>query len=528
MRTNYTDEIIDEYITTERMLYAKAQTQAHDSFIKKHNLTSAVNKQRLYSSDSIQESCVVFISQYAPFMIAYLTKIEILDLTSDTLVERIGYSHPLNENSSSETECLQTPESYNQNNSETKSDVSSQVVRANYLRDTLGYTGSGIKIGIIESGLPKTSYDYLSTNVTMFPNYNYYSDHATLVASIMVGKSTVYNGNTYLGIVPDAYLYAANYTSSDTIASEFYSQVELLISNGVNIINMSAQNLDFSSYSFLDCWIDHIAINHSVHFVTISGNDGNRHLISSPAFSYNSIVVGNLDDKGTINTNDDVLSTASSYVENNGTNRPDLVAPGTQIRFGELCEDGTSFAAPIVTATIAQLCQARPALKTLQDSMKAILTASISHPLAFASTVDDEDLYDKYGAGVLDARSALYTINNNRYISSSFPANTTEGATRNYTFNVTSSDSTIRVSLSWLKYSTVMGTHPSNYALGYDISDLDIIVYDPNGWPITGSFSLTNNTEVIQFTPTTTGTYTIEITYCETSNKTTYFGLAWW
>lgn len=160
--------------------------------------------------------------------------------------------------------------------------------------------------------------------------------------------------------------------------------------------------------------------------------------------------------------------------------------------------------------------------------MKAILTASISHPLAFTSTIDDEVNYDMYGAGVLDARSALYTINSSRYLSASFAANVATNTTRTYTFNVTSSDTKIRVSLSWLKYSTVSGTHSSNYATGYVIADLDLVVYDPNGWEIAGSFSAVNNTEVVEFEPNLTGTYQIIVTVVANSPKAIYYGLAWW
>lgn len=527
-RVNYSEEIIDRYIETERRMYREAQTVAHKDFIEKYKFS--------YIEDNIksapQSSGVAFASKYAPFMILYLTVEEILTLSGDDTVQSIGYSHPI-QSAPVEEESIEVESQNDGSAMSPRSDIGSQVTRSNYLRDTLGYTGSGIKIGMIEPYIPDLSYNYFSNNIQT-NNYSDTSDgtneHPTAVAAIMVGKTTVYEGVTYRGIVPDAYLYAANYLDDEIVTGNFYSQVEWLLSNGVSVINMSANNYLLLNYSSYDNWVDHIALNHSVHFVVTVGNYSHKgnYYVEAPAFSYNAIVVGSIDDKNTVNTSDDTLDSDSCYIESSGTNRPDLVAPGSAIAFGEFNETGTSFAAPFVTATIAQLCQARPALKTLQDAMKAILTASISHPLAFTSTIDDEVNYDMYGAGVLDARSALYTINSSRYLSASFTANVSTGTTRTYTFNVTSSDTKIRVSLSWLKYSTVSGTHSSNYATGYVIADLDLIVYDPNGWEVAGSFSSVNNTEVVEFEPTMTGTYQILVTVSATSPKSIYYGLAWW
>ena len=525
-RVNYAQEIVDRYIQTERKMYREAQMIAHEDFIDKYNL-SYIND----TKSAPQTSGIVFASEYAPFMIAYLTANDILMLSGDDTVQSIGYSRPIEpvvpeDNVEIEAQnggAAMSP----------RSDIGSQVTRSNYLRDTLGYTGSGIKIGMIEPFIPDLSYGYFSNNVQTNNCYDTgdgTNEHPTAVAAIMVGKTTVYDGVTYRGIAPDAYLYAANYLTVEMVTGNFYSQVEWLLSSGVNVINMSAGSTATTEYSSFDNWVDHIALNHSVHFVVTSGNYSHTssYNLMAPAFSYNAIVVGSIDDKNTVNTADDVLDPESCYIESSGTNRPDLVAPGSAIAFGEFSETGTSFAAPFVTATIAQLCQARPALKTLQDAMKAILTASISHPLAFTSTIEDQSNYNMYGAGVLDARSALYTINSSRYLSASFAANVAAGTTRTYTFNVTASDTKIRISLSWLKYSTVSGAHSSNAAVGYTIADLDLIVYDPNGWEVAGSFSSVNNTEVVEFEPNTTGTYQILVTVSASSAKSIYYGLAWW
>jgi len=65
-----------------------------------------------------------------------------------------------------------------------------QVSRADYVRDTFGNSGSGVKIGMIEAeGVPDTENAYLSgASITCRPGDTTVVDHATLVALIMVEK----------------------------------------------------------------------------------------------------------------------------------------------------------------------------------------------------------------------------------------------------------------------------------------------------------------------------------------------------
>lgn len=281
-------------------------------------------------------------------------------------------------------------------------------------------------------------------------------------------------------------------------------------------------------YGSQEQWADHIAINHSVHFVKSAGNSGTGdQLITSPGMAYNVITVGAIDDGNTLNQGNDIIANYSSFQENSGTNKPDLVAPGSNIRTAAGQDSGTSFAAPHVTATIAQLLQQSPALKTLQDGMKAILTASISHSnLAYAT--GDGTNFNTYGAGVVDSRSSSWTISSNRYVTSSFAANSLNGSEKTYYFNVSSSDTRIRVSLSWLKFNSITGAHTGNVTTNGSLADLDLYVYDSNGNIVESALSSTNNVEIVQFTPSVTGQYMIKVRQYSNSDQKVYFGLAWW
>lgn len=500
-----TAEKMDTYIETERSLYAEKMNQHYDKLLKDYSNVKALCETR--------KGKRLFFSQYAPMIRAELTPAEIKLLAQDDRVQSIYYSPPV--------------EVVNASN------MSIPTIGADYTRDTLGYTGSGIKIGMIEPGIPDKDAPFFTTeNITCdTSNTAYETDHASQVAAIMVGKSATVNGVTYKGIVPDAKLYAAYCSDSD----EWIEQVEWLLSKNVHVINMSMGFPTLQGeYTILDKWLDHIAINHNVHIVVAAGNSNDENeenrKITSPGMAYNVLTVGAIDDNNTTCYDDDILAAYSCWRETTGANKPDLVAPGTNITTSAGENSGTSFAAPHVTAVVAQLCQRKPELKLLQDAVKAILTASVSHSEIRHHTMEGviED-YDKCGAGVVNARSACSTIIESRYESGSFAANTEDGTQVMYTFNVTNTNRNVRVSLSWLKCSVFAEgeDHTSENLTTGTLANLNLYVYDSAG-EIVCANDVGINTEIVEFKPTRTGTHRIYVKQTTHSNKRVYYGLAWW
>ena len=500
-----TSQEVDAYIETERTLYAEKMNQHYDELLKDYSNVKALCETR--------KGKRLFFSQYAPMIRAELTPAEIKLLAQDDRVQSIYYSPPV--------------EVVNASN------MSIPTIGADYTRDTLGYTGSGIKIGMIESGIPDKDAQFFTTeNITCDTSSTTYEDnHANLVAAIMVGKNTTVNGVTYKGIVPDAKLYAAHCSDSD----EWIEQVEWLLSKNVHVINMSMGFPTLQGeYTILDKWLDHIAFNHNVHIVVAAGNSNDENeenrKITSPGMAYNVLTVGAIDDNNTTCYDDDILAAYSCWRETTGANKPDLVAPGTNITTAAGTNSGTSFAAPHVTAVVAQLCQRKPELKLLQNTVKAILTASVSHSEIRHHTMEGviED-YDKCGAGVVNARSACSTIIESRYESGSFAANSGDGTQVMYTFNVTNTNRNVRVSLSWLKCSVFSEgeSHTSGDVTTGSLANLNLYVYDSAG-EIVRANDVGINTEIVEFKPTRTGTHRIYIRQSSDSNKRVYYGLAWW
>ena len=400
------------------------------------------------------------------------------------------------------------------------------ISRADYVRDTCGNTGTGVKIGIVESiGLPMLTVSDLS-NATIIRNGGAaYDFHSTNIARILVGKS--------YGIAPNAQLYC---TIGHNL-SEFYSSIEWLISKGVNVINASMgfnQSSRLGQYDTIAKWIDHIAIMHDVHFVKSAGNRGNGDAyITSPGMAYNAITVGGFNDMNTVSHTDDerYISTngGSSYRESVSSGRPEkpnIIASAQNIIFdASTTSSGTSYAAPQVTGIIAQLCGYRSALKVKQTAVGAMLAAGASLKLegvngsgqrgdSFRSGVrisGSTQISDYEGAGKVNARDARLIASTGNYwgvniSASSFP----------YTQTVyinASNDSLTRVAIFWLKRNSLAATdHTTGTVAQESIPDLDLKVYAPDGTLVGSSTTTHSNFEIVQFTTPATGTYSIQIT----------------
>lgn len=466
----------------------------------------------------------IFVSQYSPILILTVSKQSLLEMEKDSRVTSIE----LFENLEAENELA----------------TANAISRADYVRDTCGNTGTGVKIGQIELAVPEFGISDLS-NASIIRNGSNYDSHATRVARILVGNSN--------GIAPNATLYSVSSDSEST----FYSGVEWLISQGVNVINASMgfkQSSRLGQYDTIAKWIDHIAIMHDVHFVKSAGNRGNGDAyITSPGMAYNAITVGGFNDMNTVSHSGDKryiiegdAGEGSSYREATSSGRPEkpnLIASAQGIFFdASTIRNGTSYAAPQVTGIIAQLCGYRSALKVKQTAVGAMLAAGASLKLegvkgsgerndVFASDVrisGSTQISDYEGAGKVNARDARLIATTGNYwgvniSASSFP----------YTQTVyinASNDSLTRVAIFWLKRNSLAATdHTTGTVAQESIPDLDLRVYAPDGTLVGSSTTTHSNFEIVQFETPATGTYSIQITKHGTgSTSRENVGIAVW
>jgi serine protease AprX len=261
--------------------------------------------------------------------------------------------------------------------------------------------------------------------------------HGTHVAGLLVGNGSHSLDGRYVGIAPEASLLsvrvldgAGNGQSSDLLAG-----LEWVLAHrneyGVRVLNLSLGHPVYepAANDPLVQAVDALW-DAGVVVVCSAGNAGrNGHgTISSPCNSRKAITVGALNDRGTPDLSDDVVTTYSSRGPTlfDLVAKPDLIAPGNRIVslraagsqldvdyperriagdpgqpdvFEHFEMSGTSMAAPIVAGTAALMVQQEPWLNP--GTVKARLMLSAKKPAVgdpFAT-----------GAGVLDILAALHT-----------------------------------------------------------------------------------------------------------------------
>jgi hypothetical protein len=382
-----------------------------------------------------------------------------------------------------------------------------------------GYTGAGVTVGVIEaaSGKYKSTYSMLNgcSNLQFIVNDGITGNdtpwHATLVTSIIKGKSVYENGVYYRGVAPDANVYqtCCNYLSNVP------STIQLLASYGCSVINHSANLKTSLSYSHDDWLVDNAIRNYGIVFVVSAGNDTTN--VQSPANSYDCIAVGNLNVYGE-SLPYDVYST-SAYAESiYMTNKPDVVAPGTHIIIPDYYDTGTSFSAPMVAGMAAQILQCKPSLRlptstynnaTYYDAVKACIIVG-ADPTKVSTTDNSVKgagtcaslIRNKTGAGLVNVKKTIDVLTNNGYYYGlkkiDLNPNGTSPEGMNFFTGFETGDK-IRAVLCFSK----LGENQN--------SDLDLILYDSNMNVIATSVSAVNNVEIIEYDVPIYGNYFLSV-----------------
>ena len=493
-KVEYSDEALQRAIELKREIYAQAYLKQNCDVIRQNQGT-------------VSE---VYVSEYAPIAIVEISRSSAWMLAKNSdIVSLTEYSIKV-----AEEDMIISNEGYGclTNSFIQDLELSNQITRADYVRDSLGFDGSNVKIGIVEvEGLPDTTNPYLA-NASIFTdlNYNTSSDHATIVAAVMMASDT--NGN-YVGIAPQAELYC-------TVARNnvvFLESVEWLIESGVNVINVSAgYGTANGAYDSLSAWVDHIAVLHDVHFVKSAGNNGGY--ITMPGMASNAITVGGFKIYGSDDVTTFTKYGSSSYQESNANcpQKPNVVANCYMGGY-----QGTSLAAPQVTGVIAQLCTADSFMKIRQTAVGAVLMASAAEKVdaegngykgdVFAEAYQITPQISEWeGAGILDALWAIQILAKGDEFT--YTVNSSGQNFEQTVYIDANANSVIRIALFWVKRNTITDHENSVNVSGAPLTNLDLYVYDPQGNLIAASTLTYNNYEIVQFVPEDTGNYTIGIT----------------
>jgi serine protease AprX len=300
-----------------------------------------------------------------------------------------------------------------------------------------GYTGAGVDVAIIDSGVapvlglngpnkvvygPDLSLESQAPALTNLDTFG----HGTFMAGLIAGDDGTAGG--YRGLAPDARLLSLKVATADGGAdvTQVIAAINWVVQhkndNGLNVrvLNLSygtnslqSSSIDPLSYAVEQAWKQGIVV------VASAGNSGYQRGrgapgLASPAYNPFIIGVGGFDSKGTSDWHDDIVAPYSaSSTGQGGAKNPDFVAPGSHLqglrvpnsfidashpegRMGDrfFRGSGTSEAAAVTSGAIALLLQKYPALSP--DAVKRFIMDNAQKVPSFDSQAQ--------GAGELTLR----------------------------------------------------------------------------------------------------------------------------
>jgi subtilisin family serine protease len=276
-----------------------------------------------------------------------------------------------------------------------------------------GYTGKGVKVAVLDSGIDVTHPD-LATQVAGAKNFTGESaddvvGHGTHVASTIAGTGAA-SGGKYKGVAPDAKLY-------DGKICEVWGCDESVIVAGLewaandvkaNIVNLSIGGQDTPEIDPLEEAVNRLTAETGTLFVIAAGNSGlfGPNTIESPGSAEAALTVGAVDKQDQLAD----FSSRGPSLDGNAV-KPDVTAPGVSIvaakaknsSIGEpvgdqyLRLDGTSMATPHTAGAAALLAQEHPSWKA--PELKGTLMGS-------AKVAADQTSFEQ-GAGRIDLTKAI-------------------------------------------------------------------------------------------------------------------------
>jgi serine protease AprX len=331
------------------------------------------------------------------------------------------------------------------------------IVGARAVQTEFGYTGAGIGVAVVDSGI-SSWHDDLGYNgssllvrtkngqrVPLFVDFvngrtGQYDDngHGTHVAGVISGNGHMSSGSR-AGIAPSAHLVGLKVLDDRGrgVISDVIAALDWVVANkaayNIRVVNLSVGAAVTESYMTDPLTLAaKRAVDAGVVVVTAAGNLGKNHdgasqygAITAPGNAPWVLTVGAYSHQGTLTRIDDVIAGYSSRGPTafDFAAKPDVVAPGTGVvsladatstMYATKAEflmkgtlfsatkpylslTGTSMASPVVAGTVALMLQANPSLTP--NMVKAIIQY----------TSQQYDGYDALtqGAGFLNSRGAV-------------------------------------------------------------------------------------------------------------------------
>ncbi|MFN8146640.1 MAG: S8 family serine peptidase [Candidatus Nanopelagicales bacterium] len=290
-----------------------------------------------------------------------------------------------------------------------------------------GATGSGVTVALVDTGVAEVAdlagrVDHV--NVSGGPAGDGLG-HGTFMAGLIAGDGASSDGQ-YTGVAPDASILDVQVATADgtTSLTRVLAGLQAVSRAAVTDPTLKVVSLALSTGSPLPPRTDPLARaldrlwSRGMTVVVAAGNDGpDAGTVTSPGADPTLITVGSIDEHATSARTDDTVSAFSSRGTQFGTQKPDLVAPGTslistrapgssadaenpQSRVGEayFTGSGTSMSEAVTAGAAAVLLGTRKALTP--DAVKALLVSN-------AYRADGLTKAAGAGAGGLDLGAAV-------------------------------------------------------------------------------------------------------------------------
>ncbi|MFL6125596.1 S8 family peptidase [Actinophytocola sp.] len=252
-----------------------------------------------------------------------------------------------------------------------------------------GYTGSGVKVAVIDTGVDQTHPDLADreiaeANFSGAPDNGDHFGHGTHVASIVAGTGAK-SGGKYRGVADGASILDAKVLDDSGSGQDSWiiAGMEWAVEQGADIANLSLGATDTPEVDPLEEAVDNLSAKYGTLFVVAAGNSYRDGTIGSPGSADAALTVGAVDDE------DDLADFSSRGPRiGDGAIKPDVTAPGVDIvaalhsdgtigapvEPGYTSLSGTSMAAPHVSGAAALLLQQHPDFTGQQ--LKELLSGS--------------------------------------------------------------------------------------------------------------------------------------------------------
>ncbi|MFI1354099.1 S8 family peptidase [Streptomyces sp. NPDC020898] len=240
-----------------------------------------------------------------------------------------------------------------------------------------GYTGKGVKIAVLDTGVDASHPDLKSQviaakNFTLAATIADKVGHGTHVASIAAGTGAK-SGGKYKGVAPGAKIISGKVLDDTGFGDDsgILAGMEWAAEQGAQVVNLSLGGMDTPEVDPLEAMVNKLSDEKGILFAIAAGNSGPES-VGSPGSADKALTVGAVDDK-------DLLADFSSTGPRvgDGAIKPDVTAPGVDTTAasakgsmieqevgenpaGYLSISGTSMATPHVAGAAAILKQEHP------------------------------------------------------------------------------------------------------------------------------------------------------------------------